>query len=75
MVDWVLKINYISIYLSTILFPFTVQKYIDPSVSKVHAGSFPVSVIHQTLAWTTGSLTCIRDHSCECVYTEVRIST
>ena len=34
-----------------------------------HAGSFPVSVIHQTLTWTTGSLSCIHDHSCACVYT------
>ena len=25
---------------------------------KVHAGSFSVSIIHQTLRWTTGSLTC-----------------
>ena len=31
---------------------------------KVHAGSFCVSVIHQILTWTTGSVTCIRDHSC-----------
>ena len=36
---------------------------------KVHAGSFRVSVIPQTLTWTTGSLTCIRDHSHACVYT------
>ena len=27
-------------------------------VSKVHAGSFYVSIIHQTLTWTVGSLTC-----------------
>ena len=26
---------------------------------QVHAGTFRVSVIHQTLTWTTGSLTCI----------------
>ena len=30
---------------------------------KVHAGSFRVSVIYRTLTWTTGSLTCVRDHS------------
>ena len=29
----------------------------------VHAGSFHVSVIHRTLTWTTGSLSCVRDHS------------
>ena len=28
-----------------------------------------VNVIHRTLMWTTGSLTCLRDHSCACVYT------
>ena len=33
-----------------------------------HAGSFRVSVIHLSLAWTTGSLTCVRGHSCACVY-------
>ena len=38
-------------------------------VSKMHAGSFRVSVIHQTLTWTTGFLTCVRDCSCACVYT------
>ena len=53
-----------------LLFKLTVQKYIDPSVSDVHAGSFPVSVIHQTLTWTTGSLTCVHDHSYACVYTQ-----
>ena len=30
---------------------------------------FRVSVIHQTLTGTTGSLTCVRDNSYECVYT------
>ena len=35
----------------------------------MHAGSFCVSVIHPTLTWTTGSLTCVRDHSCVHVYT------
>ena len=33
------------------------------------AGSFRVSVIHRPLTWTAGSVTCVRDHSCECVYT------
>ena len=42
---------------------------LHPSVSKVHAGSFPVYVIQRTLTWTTGSLTCVRDHSYACVYT------
>ena len=56
-----------SVQIITLLFSFTVQKYIDPPVSKVHPGSFPVSVIHQTLTWTTGSLTCIRSYAC--VYT------
>ena len=35
----------------------------------VHAGSFHVSVIYQTLTWTTGSLLCVR-HSCVCIYTQ-----
>ena len=35
---------------------------------KVHAGSFRVSLIHRTLRWTTGSLTCVLDHSGACVY-------
>ena len=30
---------------------------------------FCVSIIHQTLTWTAGSLTCVRDHSYACVYT------
>ena len=34
----------------------------------VHAGSFRVSVIHRILTWTNRSLSCVRDHSCECVY-------
>ena len=37
-----------------------------PSTS---AGSFRVSVIHRTLIWTTGFLTCVRDHSYACEYT------
>ena len=56
--------------LDTILpFKFSVQKYIYPSVSKVHAGSFRVSVIHWTLTRTTGSSTCVRDYSYACVFT------
>ena len=34
-------------------------------VLQVHDGSFRVSVIHRTETWTTGSLTCVRDHSYE----------
>ena len=36
---------------------------------------FLVSVIHQTLTWTTGSLTCIRDHSYVCVHTHRGLGT
>ena len=53
----------------TLLFKFTLQKLIYRCVSGVHAGSFRVSVIRRTLTWTTGSLTCVRDHSHACVYT------
>ena len=49
---------------------YTVQKYIYSSVSKVHAGSFRVSVNHRTPTWTTGSLACVCDHSYACVYTQ-----
>ena len=42
----------------------TVLSHLDFSISRatkptVHAGSFSVSIIHQTLTWTTGSLTCV----------------
>ena len=37
-------------------------------VLRGHAVSFRVSVIHRTLEFTTGSLTCVRDHSYACVY-------
>ena len=37
---------------------------------KVIAGSFRVSVIQRTLPRTTGSLTCVCDHSYGCVYTQ-----
>ena len=40
-------------------------------IIKVHAGSFRVCIIHQTLTWTTGSLTCVRDHSYACIFTQV----
>ena len=33
----------------------------------MHVGSFCVSIIHPTPIWTTGSLTCVRDHYM-CVY-------
>ena len=39
----------------SIVFKFTGGKYIYPFVSKVHAGSFRVSVIHRNLTWTTGA--------------------
>ena len=42
------------------------QRY---SFLQVYARSFSVSVIHRTLTWTTGSLTCVRDHSYGCEYT------
>ena len=46
---------------------FNVQMYIYPSVKCIR--SFCVSAIHQTLTWTTGSSTCVCDHSYVCVYT------
>ena len=39
-------------------------------VVQMHAVSFCVSVIHQTLTWTTGSLMCVREHLYVCVYTQ-----
>ena len=56
-----------SVQIIILLFPFTVQKYIYHPVSKVHSGSFCVSIIHRNLTWTTGSLTCVCDHSCACI--------
>ena len=47
----------------------TVLRYPTLINYKKHSGSFCVSVIHQTLTWTTGSWTCVCDHSCACVYT------
>ena len=51
-----------------------------PPVSKVQAGRVRVSLIYRTLAWTTISLTCVRDHPCACIYTRglgtpTRVST
>ena len=56
----------IKVHMFTHLFPLTVQKCIYVPVSNMHAGSFRVFVIHRTPTWTTGSLTCVRDHSCAC---------
>ena len=42
------------------------------SVCQVHAVHFRVSTIHRTLAWTTGSLTCVRSYAC--VYTDTRVA-
>ena len=43
----------LNVQIITLLFQLTVQKYIYPPDSKVHAGFFHVSVVHQTLTWTT----------------------
>ena len=53
----------------TLLLSFTVQKYIYPSVIKVHAGFVRDSIIHRTLTGTAWSLTCVCDHSYVGVYT------
>ena len=45
------------------------SRYPTPINYKVHAGSFRVSIIQRTLTWTTGSLTCVRNHSYACAYT------
>ena len=42
----------------------------SPTTVQMHAGYFIVSVIYRTLIWTTGFLTCVRDHSYACVYTQ-----
>ena len=47
----------------------TVSRYPTLINYKVHAGSFHVPIIHRTMTWTTGSLACVPDHSCACVYT------
>ena len=41
------------------------------AVLQVHAGSFRASLIHLTLAWTTGYLLCVRAHLYSCVYPRV----
>ena len=38
-----------------------------PNPTKCMLGLFRVSVIHRTLTWTAGSLTCVRDHSYACI--------
>ena len=53
----------------TLSYLFIRAGHIYPSVSRVPAGSFRVSIIHQTLTWTTWSLTCVHDHSYACAYT------
>ena len=52
----------------------TESRYPTPTNCKVHAGSSRVSIIYRPLTWTTGSLTCVRDHSCACVYTRVYVT-
>ena len=44
--------------------------FIFLSVKSMLGLSFPVSIIHRTLIWTTGSLTCVHDHSYAYVYTQ-----
>ena len=59
----------LNVKIMTLLFTFSVYKYICHLVSKVHDRTCRVSVIHRTLTWTTWRLTCVRDHSSACVYT------
>ena len=40
------------------------------AVIQVYAVSLRVSVIHRTLTWTTGYLTCVQDHFYACIYTQ-----
>ena len=47
----------------------TESRYPTLSNYKVHAECLSVFIIHRTLTWTTGSLTCARDRSGACVYT------
>ena len=44
-----------------------VRRYTVFYISSVQC--FHVSIIHQTLTWTTGSLSCVRDHSFACICT------
>ena len=39
-----------------------------PNWLKCMLDIFPVSIIHRTLTWTTGSITCVRDYSYACMY-------
>ena len=45
------------------------QPHSLPRGVQVHAGYFHVSIIHQTLTWTTGSLTCVHSLLYACIYT------
>ena len=47
----------------------TESRYPTLIYNKAHAGSFRVCIVHRTLTWTTGSLTCLRDHSYARIYT------
>ena len=43
---------------------------------EVHAGFFRASIMHRTLTWTTGSVTCVREHSYDAwVYTHTHTHT
>ena len=67
---------FILVYFLYILFPYQKiqatlrlqqpQKQHYP-VLQVHAGSFRVSVIHRTMTWTRGYVTCVHNHSYACV--------
>ena len=64
--------NFIFLYTSLSLFRKFRPSYPGKRypVLQVHAGSFCVSVIHQTLTRTTGSVMCGHNHSYACVYTQ-----
>ena len=67
-----------SCWFFSLYYPFRVRRLQQPQeqrypVLQVHAGSFRVSVIHQSLTWTTGSLTCVHDHSYICVRIQTEI--
>ena len=65
----------LNVQISTLLFTLTLHKYTYPLVSKVHAGSLRVSVIHRTLTRATGALTCVRDHYYACKSIRVGLGT
>ena len=50
------------------LFVFPSDLFIEGLQPVNRTGSPHVSIIHQTLTWTTGSLTCVHDHSYACSY-------